>query len=624
MKTNLLRRIIPILGIILCGLTAVLPAFAEGAPELTIPDLTGCSLEELLAFREELTSVQEQVDSIILEKQREWAIENGNRVIDLGVSDFTLYTTQTQTITPTVTRVVDDAPETTRFVWTSSDDTIARVSPAGVVTAVSMGDAEITCTADDDEFIFSTAEVHVVLPVTAVTITEPRITLLISDKPEEGEAALSAVIAPENAYCQDVTWTSSNEAVAAIDENGKVTAKAPGTATITVMSDDPFSASYPKRATATVTVLQAVSGIELDQPELTMNKNSYMVLKATVLPENASQKTVTWESSDPNIVRVSGGQLTAASTGEAVITCSATDGSGVTASSKITVIQMVNNILFPNIVGSQELLKGDSRTYTPAIAPDDATNKKVSWSSSDESVVSVDQNGTVTAKGSGRASVTCSAEDGSGKTGVINFFVPSIGFSEKQVTVTNRDGLIIDVPYYGDPKAFEVHPTAAPNFNIIPSWDDMNQVFHLKVLPIKYGSGTIFLKDNNDHQNDRSFNLMIDHSAAYDTTSFPRPRFTDAMRYPDRFEGTNISIYGKVVQKMVSGNNVAMRVATSWGWDDVFYVTYKQSDIDTAVIENDWVTIYGKSTGVYTYTAVFGNDITVPSMIAERIFMGNN
>lgn len=624
MKTNLLRRIIPLIGIILFGLAAVLPAFAEGIPEISLPDLTGYTLEELLAFREELTSVQEQVDSLILEKQREWAIENGNRVIDLDVSDFTLYTTQTRTITPVVTRVVDDAPETTRLVWSSSDDAIARVSPAGVVTAVSMGDAEITCTADDDEFIFSTAAVHVVLPVTAVTITEPRVTLLLSDKPEEGETALSAVITPENAYCQDVTWTSSNESVAVIDENGKVTAKAPGTATITVMSDDAFSASYPKRATATVTVLQAVSGIELDQPELTMNKNGYAVLRAAVLPENASQKTLTWESSDPNVVRVSGGQLTAASTGEAIITCSATDGSGVTAKSKVTVIQMVNNVLFPNIIGSQELLKGDSRTYSPTIAPDDATNKKVSWSSSDEFVVSVDQDGTVTAKGSGRAAVTCAAEDGSGKTGVINFFVPSIGFNEKQVTVTSRDGLTIDVPYYGDPKAFEVQPTAAPNFNIIPSWDDMNQVFHLKVLPIKYGSGTIFLKDNNDHQNDRSFNLMIEHSAAYDTTSFPRPRFTDAMRYPDRYKGTNISIYGKVVQKMVSGNNVAMRVATSWGWDDVFYVTFKQSDIDTAVIEDDWVTIYGKSTGVYTYTAVFGNEITIPSMTAERIFMGNN
>lgn len=573
---------------------------------------------------EELLIIQENLNTVVNEKQREWAIENGNRVIDFDSDEFTLYTTQTQTLTPSVTRVIDDAPETTQFVWTSSDDSIARVNAYGAVTAVSIGEAKITCTAADDEFIFKTATVHVILPVTSISITEPSITLLLSDKPKERETTLLAVIAPENAYCQDVTWTSSNEAIAIVDKNGKVTAQAPGITTITALSEDPFSASYPKRATATITVLQAVSGIELDQPELIMNKNTYTVLKPTIFPENASKKTVSWESSDPSVVQVSGGQLTAVSTGKAIITCSATDGSGITASSKITVIQMVNNILFPNIIGSQELMKGNSQVYTPTISPEDATNKKVTWSSSDESVITVSADGTVTATGSGRAAVTCMAEDGSAKSTSINFFVPSIGFNEKQINVTDRDGIIFDVPFYGDPKAFEVKPTVSPNYNIIPTWDSQKQVFHLKVIPSKYGSGTIYLKDNNDHQNDRSFTLMIEHSAAYDTTSFPRPHYTDAMRYPERYKGTNISIYGKVVQKLVNGNNVALRVATSWGWDDVFYVNYKLSDIETAVIEDDWVTIYGESTGVYSYTALFGNEITIPSMNAERIFIGNN
>lgn len=338
MKNNFLKTVYLILLIVvMIFLTVVLPVFAEENQRFSAPNLSEYSLDELLEFKDELANVQNYVDNLILEKQRQWAIENGNRVIDFDVSDFTLYTTQTKTITPTVTRVVDDAPATTQFIWTSSDDSVARVNPYGMVTAVGMGDAEITCTAADDEFIFKNAAVHVILPVTSVSFAEPRVTLLLSDQPETGETVLSAVIAPEDAYCQDITWTSSNEAIATVDENGKVTAQAPGTATITALSEDPFSASYPKRATATVTVLQAVSGIELDQPELTMNKNAYVVLKATVLPENASQKAVTWESSDPSVVRVSGGQLTAASTGEAIITCSATDGSGVMASSKITV-----------------------------------------------------------------------------------------------------------------------------------------------------------------------------------------------------------------------------------------------------------------------------------------------
>ncbi len=175
-----------------------LPAFADGNTHPTEFDWEAYSLEELLP-------IQENLNTVVLEKQRQWAIENGNRVIDLDVTEVTLYTTQTQAIVPTVTRVVDDAPESTRFVWKSSDESVARVNYVGTVTAVGMGDAEITCTAEDDEYIFSTATVHVVLPVTAVTVPEPRITLLLSEKPEEGEAALTANVAPENAYCQDIT-----------------------------------------------------------------------------------------------------------------------------------------------------------------------------------------------------------------------------------------------------------------------------------------------------------------------------------------------------------------------------------------------------------------------------------
>ncbi len=176
-----------------------LSAFADDNTHPTEFDWEAYSLEELLP-------IQENLNTVVLEKQRQWAIENGNRVIDLDVTEVTLYTTQTQAIVPTVTRVVDDAPESTRFVWKSSDESVARVNYVGTVTAVGMGDAEITCTAEDDEYIFSTATVHVVLPVTAVTVPEPRITLLLSEKPEEGEAALTANVAPENAYCQDITW----------------------------------------------------------------------------------------------------------------------------------------------------------------------------------------------------------------------------------------------------------------------------------------------------------------------------------------------------------------------------------------------------------------------------------
>ena len=573
---------------------------------------------------EELLVIQSELNDAVEIKRREWAIENGNRTIELDIPDATIYTTATQQLTPTVTRVLDDAPENTTFVWTSSDDTIARVSASGTVTGVSAGDAVITCTAADDEFIFATADVHVVLPVTAVKLDETAHTLLLSDNAADGEFTFSPIIEPADAFCQDVTWTSSNEAVATVDENGTVTAVAPGTAVITVLSDDAFSASYPKRAAVNITVKQAVSAIELDQTDILMNKNAYLTLKSTVLPETATTKTLTWESSDPSIVRVQNGALTALACGDVVITATATDGSGVSAQAKVTVIQMVTLVQIPSVVGTQNLAIGDRMKLEASIQPADATDKTIEWSSSDESVITVSENGTVKAVGVGSAVVTASAADGSGKTAAANFYVPTIGFTSTSVTITSREGQTIDIPFYGDSKAFEVYPTTTGTYTLTTSWDESAHVMHLKVTPISAGTVTVFLKDNNDPKSNRSFSMTVAHSAAYDTSSFPRAKYDDALRNPDRYDGTQISIYGKVVQKLEDGGTGMLRVGTSWGWDDVFYVNYNVKDLNTNVIEDDWITVYGTSTGTVTYSSIWGQDITIPSMDAERIFIGNH
>lgn len=573
---------------------------------------------------EELLAIQADLEEAVEIKRREWAIENGNRQIELDVPAVTLYTTQTRLLTPTVTRVLDDAPEKTSFVWSSSDDTVARVSASGMVTAVSAGDAVITCSAADDEYIFATADIQVVLPVTAVKFDESAHTLLLSDNSADAEFTFVPAIEPSDAFCQDVTWSSSNEAVAAVDENGTVTAIAPGTAVITALSEDEFSASYPKRASVTITVKQAVSAIEFDQTDILMNKNAYLVIKPSVMPENATQKTLTWESSDPSVVRVQNGQLTAVACGDAIITAAASDGSGVSAQAKVTVIQMVTLVQVPNAVGTQNLAVGDETKLNPSVQPADATDKTIEWTSSDESVAVVSEDGTVTAVGVGSAVIVASAADGSGKSASVNFYIPTIGFTDTSAVITNRDGQTIDIPFYGDPKGFEVYPVSTANYSMTTSWDEKNHVMHLKVIPISAGTITVYLKDNNEIKSNRSFRLTIDHSAAYDTSSFPRPKYSDAERNPDRYAGTQISIYGKVVQKLESGGSGMLRVATSWGWDDVFYVEYDKSAMSTNVIEDDWITVYGTSTGTVTYSSIWGQDITIPSMNAERIFIGNH
>ena len=107
------------------------------------------------------------------------------------------------------------------------------------MTGVGYGNAVITCTAADDEYIFAEASVQVVLPVTKVSLDAAEATLLLAERdPAAANTTLNYSVGPENAYIQDVMWSSSNEDVAIVDENGRVSAVAPGTATITAVSKD--------------------------------------------------------------------------------------------------------------------------------------------------------------------------------------------------------------------------------------------------------------------------------------------------------------------------------------------------------------------------------------------------
>ena len=154
----------------------------------------------------------------------------------------------------------------------------------------------------------------------------------------EGESeTLTATITPSNATGdKTVKWSSSNEAVAAVDSNGKVTAKKAGTAVITVTS------SNGKSASCTVTVKQkeiAITGIGLNKSTTSLTEGESETLTATIAPSKATgDKTVKWSSSNEAVVAVdSNGKVTAKKAGTAVIT--ATSSNGKSASCTVTVKQ---------------------------------------------------------------------------------------------------------------------------------------------------------------------------------------------------------------------------------------------------------------------------------------------
>lgn len=576
------------------------------------------SLEELLEIRDSLSEV-------ITEKQREYAIEHGDRRIVLPGEEATVYVGGDMTVEAIVEKNIDTAPDDTVLVWSSSDETVATVSDKGVVKGLAEGETVIKCMTADNEFIYTEMKVQAVLPVTGVAIEAEENKGLLFEGKDSG-MQLNCVISPDNAYCRDLAWTSGNEDIASVDENGYVSFHKAGNVTITVKSLDPFSERAPKEARFALTVLQAMSSVTLDQSSVVMNMNSSLALRATILPDNTSNKALTWESSKPEVATVNNGQVRAISCGTATITCTAADGSGATASCDIEVIQMVTGIRIVDVKQPETLDMNSSKKLKTDIQPEYATNKALEWASSDKSVVTVASDGTIKAVGGGTATITCTAADGSGKTASVNVFVPSISVNKDEYVVKSKDGLSFEVKFYGKSGNFEIMPTSNMYFNVFSSRN--GETYTVTISPLRAGRATITLKDKGDPKNNRNITITIDHSAVYDSTSYPAANYSDIMRNPTLHDGNDYSVYGKVLQIMEGSSwgskYYVARIGTGgYGYyDNVFYVTIYPSALDINIIEDDMVTVYGECTGTYTYTAVRGNSITIPAITADKVIIG--
>ncbi|QNK41550.1 Ig-like domain-containing protein [Caproicibacter fermentans] len=308
--------------------------------------------------------------------------------------------------------------------WTSSDPSVVTVDNAGQITAVSAGTATITATSNDGVFT-ANCTVTVVVPVTGISLNKTALSLI------KGNAnALTATITPEDATDKAVAWTSSNPSVAVVDSNGKVTATGGGTATITAKTNDGGFA-----ASCTVTVKVPVTGITLDKNSLTLARGKTGKLIPTIAPDDATDKAVSWTSSDPSVVTVdNAGQITAVSAGTVTVTATSHDG-GFTANCTVTVVVPVTGISLDKATLS--LIKGNAATLTATITPEDATNKAVAWTSSNPSVAAVDSNGKVTATGGGTATITVTAKDGGfAASCTVTVKVPVTGITLNQSNLT--------------------------------------------------------------------------------------------------------------------------------------------------------------------------------------------
>lgn len=285
--------------------------------------------------------------------------------------------------------------------WMSSDPTVATVI-GGKIVALKAGTATITATAGvagDEKTATCTVTVgSQAIPVEGITLNKNAVELNVG-----GEETLTATVSPDNATDQTVTWESSDPTVAKV-ENGKITALKVGTATITATAGD------NKTATCAVEVKPiAVAGITLDQDSVILNVGNEVTLTATVSPENATDKTVIWESSDPTVATVENGKITAVATGTATITAKAGDK---TAECTVTVSNQdipVEGIALDK--AGLGLKVGGTKALIATVLPENATNSTVTWSSSNTAVATVAADGTVTAVAVGTATITATAGD---------------------------------------------------------------------------------------------------------------------------------------------------------------------------------------------------------------------
>jgi len=289
--------------------------------------------------------------------------------------------------------------------YTPSTATIGTTFYYVVVTNVNNsvnGIKTATATSNATAVTVSTPQIA----VTDVTLNKTSLSLSIGDSEQ-----LTATVDPYNASNKTVAWRSDNETVATVSNNGTVNAVANGIAIITVATQD-----GGKTANCVVLVMSSdiyVMDVRLNKTILSLTVGDSEQLTATVAPDNVSNKTVTWSSSREAVASVSNdGTITAVAAGVAIITVATQEG-GKTANCVVMVFSQdihVTDVSLNKTILS--LVVGDSEQLKATIAPNNATNQALAWSSSAPGIANVNADGTVTALSEGSATIFVTTQDG--------------------------------------------------------------------------------------------------------------------------------------------------------------------------------------------------------------------
>ena len=332
--------------------------------------------------------------------------------------------------------VVTNDPNTMRVLGVLSDGSIGMKKYAGKYIPQNTAYLKVDAGAPDELKLMTEEEYEKAKNVKATGISLSQTS--ITDAKVGQTITLTATVLPENATDKSVTWSSSNTDVATVDAGGVVTVKAEGSAVITAKTNDGTELT----ATCSITVPHVVilaTRIALNQSLIANAKvGDEYVIQATVFPEDADDRSVTWSSSNEGVATVdANGLVKILAEGSTTITATTNDGTNLSASCAVTVPHVV--ILATRIALNQSSIAnakvGDEYVIQATVFPENADDRSVTWSSSNEGVATVDANGLVKILAEGSTTITATTNDGTNLSASCAVNVPHVAILATGITL---------------------------------------------------------------------------------------------------------------------------------------------------------------------------------------------
>ncbi len=290
-----------------------------------------------------------------------------------------------------------------RVVLSTGDETIA-LARGGSVTGKAAGVTILTVANELSPEINTRFKLLVVQPVTRINVTPAKPAVAAGSK-----ITLTASVLPENASMQQIEWSSADERIATVDENGVVTGIKRGNVRIIAAATDGSNI----RANISVRVTQAAEEINLKETALTVDVGRNGMLRAEVLPKNTDDKSLVWTSSDESVATVNKqGRVTGVSLGTCQITCSSAATEGVSATATVTVQQPVTKIVFGE---APTIYADETGKLTWTVEPANASNPTLTFASNNPKVLTVSEDGIITGIKRGEATIIAKTTDGSNR-----------------------------------------------------------------------------------------------------------------------------------------------------------------------------------------------------------------